>query len=403
MKKRLSGTVISSKSKSNNREGSTTVIVMLIMATLITIAVAFVNFSKDKAEEGINTQMLSLSSRSVLSEYSVPLKDKYGIFGVDMTTGEIAEKMDYYISKNCKNTAKKVNVRIGKYKLTDTKNFEKAIVEYVKFIIAKDLLGNDKESVQRDDTRELKNEKIIKMLPSANTERFSLDTGAIVDAMDNIDNLFDRTKNKVLANEYILHMFNNHSEDSGETFFKNEVEYIITGKFEDGKNYSSVKSKLMVVRNLINLAVIYKTPELKSQVVAMAALTGIGTEIAIPIIAEAWALIEANNDIKILENGGKIPIVKNADTWATDIDGLLEGDGDGYIDNNSETGMDYRDYLNIFLYFLNDEEKYRRTMDLMQINIQGSEDETFAMETTSVGFECDIEIGNKRYRYDEKY
>ncbi len=403
MKKIVLDILTSLKNKLNNK-GSTTILILIILSTIISITIMLVNTSENKAKSGMQRSMLTLSSRSVLSEYSKTLKDEYGIFAFDLTTKEISDKIKFYIKSNTKINPKINRLTIDRYMLTNTQNFENQIVEYSKFAFVDHIINKDKKPTNdRKGDRVLKNQRVISILPSKNIKGNSLNISDIAEAMKDIDGLFDKGKKTVLGNMYILNMFNNRAEDNGDTFFKHEVEYIISGKLDDQKNYKSVRRKIVLVRNMINLAVIYNTPELKGEVLTMAALAGVGVEIAIPIIAEAWALIEAENDMKILENGGKVPILKNKDTWATDIKSIIENEEDKYIDNNSQTGMDYRDYLHVLLYFTDKELRYLRTMDLMQINIQGKYDETFNINLAATGFSYDINIDKNRYKYDEKY
>ncbi len=52
---------------------------------------------------------------------------------------------------------------------------------------------------------------------------------------------------------------------------------------------------------------------------------------------------------------------------------------------------------------MDDETKFLRMMDLMQINIQGKYDSSFLISTTTLGFNYSIKINGRRYAYDEKY
>ena len=424
MKKKRFSILTFLKDKLNNKKGSTTIFVLLILSSIITLTVMMVNISKDKAQQGCERAALSLSSRSVLSEYHSSLKEKYGIFGLNMTPSEISKKMDFYIRKNTGKKAKNISIFTGNKRLTDISNFENEIVSYAKFAFVDHVIdkveedkeenkeegegefegeGDEEDENGRIGNRVLRNEKIINSLPTHNKNLSDVSSSDVADAMGDIDSLFDKGKKTVLANIYILNLFNNEVDDNGDTFFKHEVEYIIAGKLSDEKNYKSVKRKIVLARNIINLAVIYKSPKLKAEVVSMAALIGLGVEFAIPLIAEAWALLESNNDMAILENGGKIPVVKNDETWATDIESILSNEEDSYIDNDCETGMNYEDYLHVLLYFTDKETKYLRAMDLMQINIQGQDDEEFYINTVVTGFGYDIKLDGGRYRYDESY
>lgn len=388
-----------------SEKGSTTVFTMIIMASVMTLVIMLVTFSKMKGETGRADALLSLAGRSVLSEYCVPLKERYGLMAINTSIRDIEDKMKFYIGENDGGLAvEEMYINIGGHTLFDTDNLEDAIADEAVFLIGKDLINkNNNTNDNREDDVILKNQKIISMLPSEGKAGSDFSLAEIADAMKDIDTLFDNAKKSVAVNLYLMKVCNNHISDDGESFFKNEAEYLISGEMSDSKNYSKMKSKLRLLRNVINLSVIYSTPQLMQEVAAAASLTGLGTGLATVLIAEAWALLEAENDVRILENGGKIPVIKTKETWATDIKSIIGGASGDYIDNKCETGLDYEDYLNVFLYFTDKETKLRRFMDLMQINIQGAYDENFLIKLTYTGFAYDAKINGRKYSYDEMY
>ena len=99
MKKRLQDIWISLR-KSFTDNGSTTIFTVIIMSSLVLLVIMFVSVTRMKAETGRADALLSLSARSVLSEYSISLKERYGLLAVDTTPTAIEEDMRFYMGEN---------------------------------------------------------------------------------------------------------------------------------------------------------------------------------------------------------------------------------------------------------------------------------------------------------------
>ena len=50
------------------------------------------------------------------------------------------------------------------------------------------------------------------------------------------------------------------------------------------------------------------------------------------LLGEQYIGFVAGADEEMLENGGKIPVIKTKETWAVDLESVLKNDADGYID-----------------------------------------------------------------------
>ena len=95
--------------------------------------------------------------------------------------------------------------------------------------------------------------------------------------------------------------------------------------------------------------------------------------------------------------------MKTRSDWCVSLEGVAEGVGQGYINNHSNTGMKYEDYLMVLLSFCNREGKLARMLDLMQLNIQGTYDRDFLILTSQTGFSYSVRINGREYQYEEKY
>lgn len=409
MRKRLSGIRIFWGKWFSDERGSSTILLAILLTTMMTITVSFVILAKEKGDIGKINAIMATSGRSVMSEYSVPLKERYGLFAVDMTPVELGKRLEFYAKINDgKLNMRKMSVKTNKYSLTNFNHLEEEIVEYYKFLAAKNFIEkNEKPDISSDKKtkyRTLKNTNVIEMLPSKKYSGKKFNADEVAEGLKNPDGFFDKSKKKVLVNSYILEVFShNMKKMNQETFFKNEVEYVIAGKKSDEYNLNVVKNRIVLSRNVINFGIIMKSPSMLAKVDMVASLAGPASTAAKLALAEAWALAESINDYKILMHGGKVPSVKNQTDWCVDLKGVAEGAGQGYIDNHCRYGMDYKDYLQILLAFCNRETKLSRMLDLMQINIQGSYDRDFLAITSQTGFSYSVNINGRNYKYEEMY
>ncbi|MGL4483955.1 MAG: DUF5702 domain-containing protein, partial [Anaerovoracaceae bacterium] len=199
----------------------------------------------------------------------------------------------------------------------------------------------------------------------------------------------------------------NNLQYEGKHFFDYEVEYIIKGKYSDELNRSLVRTDLILFRNAANLLFIYTNPQMLEIVTAAAAATGPAAPAIQILLSESWALAEAINDVKLLENNKKVPIYKTNETWALDLEtvakNLEKNKENPYVDNNADIGFTYQDYLQFFLFFEDREVKLHRIMDLIQINFQGKHDREFLIKEHNFGFDFKALVNKREYIYEEKY
>lgn len=245
-----------------------------------------------------------------------------------------------------------------------------------------------------EEDRVLKNQKVITSLPSTgllNEDDFQIPFNFNLESLLNMKELIVKGVNDIQVNEYILrYMANRHNELSANRFFRNEVEYILYGNKSDSKNYAEFKINFMILRTSLNMLHIYSNPQKRSQASALAAgITpgpwALATEL---IVATAWATLEAENDLKLLENGAGVVLIKKEGDWAIGIDSLLNGGlRNIVVPKESVKGLLYEDYLRLFLFILPREVKLLRTMDIIQINIKGNDNENFNLKEYYCGFD----------------
>ena len=144
------------------------------------------------------------------------------------------------------------------------------------------------------------------------------------------------------------------------------------------------------------------------------------------LILESWALLEAENDLRILEAGERVPFIKQDDNWAISLENVLaldfsgddanEGNGgaaqagepadplqSGFIRPQTIEGQSYEAYLKIFVAALPQETRVLRMMDLMQINLKYLYNESFLLADYYTGLHYTLRINGKAYEFTATY
>lgn len=188
-----------------------------------------------------------------------------------------------------------------------------------------------------------------------------------------------RLTDKALTAEYVEQFFTDFCDQSQKEF-QYEMEYILYGSPIDGSNLSSSIAQLLAVREGLNLIHILTNSQKRQEAEALAAaivgVSGFAPLIGITsfFIMGIWALGEALTDVKQLLSGGKVPIRKEADEWALDLDGLLQLGKSGRVpQKQGGEGLDYTGYLKLFFMAAPAKMMSYRMMDMMQVNIARKE------------------------------
>ena len=78
-------------------------------------------------------------------------------------------------------------------------------------------------------------------------------------------------------------------------------------------------------------------------------------------------------------------------------------DSRGYIVPTDTSGMSYDEYLRLVLAAQKEEKKIYRSMDLIQINLQGCDDEDFFIEDCYTGLAYNVLVNGKRHQNVQNY
>lgn len=186
---------------------------------------------------------------------------------------------------------------------------------------------------------------------------------------------------KIFIQEYAFEKFQSFT-DGAETPLAYEIEYLLGGKEGDRENLSSVVKKLLLLREISNLAFLYTNPQKRGELAACASALSFlllipeGMTFVQGVLAAGWAYIEGIADVKALLSGGRVPLVKDSSSWKTQLSDLRADTG-----ISTEKGADYEEYLRILLMSVPEQELVMRIMDVIEVNFRQEEGkEKFAFD-----------------------
>lgn len=157
---------------------------------------------------------------------------------------------------------------------------------------------------------------------------------------ETLENSLEAMRDSMYINEYALGNFKNAlSQNSAHgnqpekdfsgilktkrnTHYDGEVEYILCGMKDQQKNIYAVEAQILLMRFALNTLAIYMDSEKVTQALVIAeAIAGI-TVFGVPIIQTmlllGWAMAESVADVKLIMDGGKVPVYKVKGDWLLD-------------------------------------------------------------------------------------
>lgn len=226
----------------------------------------------------------------------------------------------------------------------------------------------------------------------------------------------DGVTEKLLFDCYLFEKCGWYGGELEKSHLKYQIEYILEGRESDLDNLEKVAAKLLLWREAAN--VIYLLSDSGKCAEAEALALTLTAVLQVPALLQpvkysilfAWAYIESLQDVKSLLNGARIPILKTASDWKTDIDSILDFSGHaGGKGGGGDRGLSYQDYLRVMLFLENSEDKIMRAMDIMEMDIRRTPGNSeFRMDACFESFFCEISVSSafgyhceieKRYGY----
>lgn len=214
----------------------------------------------------------------------------------------------------------------------------------------------------------------------------------------NFGNGVEDVGRELLYNVYLTSYFPSFTDTDKRNGVQYELEYIIFGEERDDKNLEASVDRLLLIREGMNVLHIIKSPEKMRTAWSMATALMGWTQIPLLVtlmrtaLVGAWAYGESILDVRTLLDGGKINLLKSDEEWSLSLEGVPSFlRGEMKEGKEGKDGLTYTDYLLLLLFLENKEEKYYRTMDMVQINMRKVEPE-FRMEECMFGVQMELKV-----------
>lgn len=296
------------------------------------------------------------------------------------------------------------------------------------------LVVEDMDSISKGSIKE---ENLPSILASIEAEASETDCESILEGCkDNqynsdITNTFDVDSSvandlaeQLLLNQYQMDFFNEYtqcdkeikkdsdndmkiSNETGESNAQNntlqyELEYIISGHKTDKENLSSVATKIILLRTLMNFIYVYTDKSMNTTAYATAAalvgftcLAPLVTLIKI-VILFVWAMVEALVDTYALLDGRNVPFIKSKSTFKVTYNELISMSkgkiaelSSKYTKGEGKIGeFTYSNYLRLFLLLNGTKKNCYRSMDIIQMNMQKILGNSFYLSNCVFGMEA---------------
>lgn len=384
---------------------------------------------------------------AVLSEYDRNLFRDYGIMAFYGNNPEVSEKVQYYLDYSLKGVlgirSPKANAELNGYEMSDVENFRNSLAKSFGQEALESILKKSKRTTRPDSTekdsgekkkpREIRNPVVLRTLPSRDAEDST-----------NIEKLTELFKEGKYTNDagvslksitaetvFIRKHFGSALKiaDKKKHYFQNEWEYIIKGAPNDETNLKSCRRRLFLIRNGLNLAYLYSDSGKVELVTSLAEIISPGPMglVTQGILMEAWAALEAKQDVEDLLQGERVPVMKTEKTWKTSIQGILnDGEMKKKLDEDSQKmleeknaevqeaagdsiekkvseGLTYEDYLWVLILAMPKDTRTLRIMDLVQINMKYRYYRDFNLAEYYGGVDVTINAGRKKHSFHKEY
>lgn len=174
---------------------------------------------------------------------------------------------------------------------------------------------------------------------------------------------------------YLNGHFRNYFSNPNEYVKKNrcEIEYLVCGKSNDADNLNSMAGKIIAFRLPMNFAVAVGDGAMRKEALAVATslvgITGIAPVITAVqyLLLAAWSYAETLLEMKGLLQGKAVAFIKSREQWNLTLKHIGKQENSF---KNVKGGMDYEDYLSLFLAMTSQEDLFSRMLKVIQQNLQ---------------------------------
>lgn len=200
---------------------------------------------------------------------------------------------------------------------------------------------------------------------------------------------------------YILDKCGHLRKEKENSALTYEVEYILQQQPSDRENLKKTAQELLWMREAVNAAFLFGSglrneARTAAAVIAAILLLPEVAELIETVILFAWAYAESVKDIRILFQGGKVPLMKSEGSWNTPFSQLLTYRSHLDFYGSSQEGWSYQDYLGALLVLHGADHAVMGLMDVMESDIQMTPGNAgFRMDGLIDGMEAEIFVTSR--------
>ena len=213
--------------------------------------------------------------------------------------------------------------------------------------------------------------------------------------------------NEMAFQAYLFEKCGFYGHEMEKSLFKYQMEYILAGKDTDWQNLEKIAKRLLRWREVSNFIYIMtdhaRIGEAEFVAASLAAVL-LCPELFEPVkytLLYAWVYLESLQDVKTLLAGGRVPVLKTAEDWKTNLSGLLNVRG-SLKAYTGGSGLNYEDYLRIMLFLENKDKRTLRAMDIMEMDIRRTPgNDKFRLDACFDTYQANLSVSSRfGYSYE---
>lgn len=200
----------------------------------------------------------------------------------------------------------------------------------------------------------------------------------------------------LLFQKYLMEKCGFYSRKKDNSLLAYQMEYILAGKNSDTENLRFVVNRLLIIRETANFLYLLSDSKKQSEAETLAMTVSAVTlfpelkDLIKLSILIGWAYGESVHDVKVLLEGGQIPLLKDSQSWCLSLENALRLRMDD-DKNQSGGGLSYEEYLHVLLSVMDRKVRNFRFMDLMEMDIRQTEgNERFCIDHCIHGFTATV-------------
>jgi len=185
--------------------------------------------------------------------------------------------------------------------------------------------------------------------------------------------------------------FELYNKNSRNYVTNSEVEYIINGDSNSIINNLKISSKIMLIRETMNLMHLFIDNDKREFILTSAKIPAGGIFVAVGLTA-AWSGAESVIDIVKLYSGNGTPLLKISDKdFVLDLGIIQNGTKIDFKNHNDDTFLYYNDYLRMFLLMVDENTLVNRMLQIIDLNYKKT-NELNSLNDLALKHKIDVEI-----------